>query len=470
MRTLDSVFIDGVWRKAQGTRRVLLAPATEVPFASVCDGTACDVDDAVSAAQRAAESWAVMDAVERGQRVAAMGELLGECTDELIGDFATEIGTPIADARRLQVQTALHAFSQAPVLASHFASVAHLGAAQVRRVPIGVAACITPWNYPLYQIATKIVPALVAGATVVLKPSELAPLSVHVLSRCAERAGLPAGVLNIVLGGAEVGRRLVEHPGVDVVSFTGSTATGRQVGAAAAATLKKVTLELGGKSPAVVLPDADLASAVRQTIAKCYQNAGQTCAALTRLLVSRKDLDACCALSAAMASEYRTGDPLDPATRLGPVISAQQRDRIVGMIQQALREGASLIAGGPLRPPGCPIGYYIQPTVLVVENSEAAIVQKEVFGPVLVIQPYDDVDQAVRRANGTPFGLSAAVWSADPDSAASVAKRLRAGSVSLNGAATHPDAPFGGFGASGYGRERGVYGLDTYSTTQTLNL
>jgi aldehyde dehydrogenase (NAD+) len=339
----------------------------------------------------------------------------------------------------------------------------------VRRVPVGVAACITPWNYPLYQIATKIVPALVAGTPVILKPSELAPLSVYALARCAQRAGLPAGVLNIVFGGAAIGQRLVEHPGVDVVSFTGSTITGRQVGALAGASLKKVALELGGKSATVVLSDADLPQAVRQTVSKCYQNAGQTCAALTRLVVARAHLDVACELAAAEASAYRIGDPMDPATRLGPVISAQQRDRIVQMIERATGEGADVVSGGPERPVDCTRGYYVKPTVLRVERPDTQIAQEEAFGPVLVVQPYDDEEQALAIANGTPFGLSGAVWSRDSARAGALAKRMRAGSVSINGAATHPEAPFGGFGASGFGRERGRYGLDTYSTTQAIH-
>jgi acyl-CoA reductase-like NAD-dependent aldehyde dehydrogenase len=469
MQTLDRLYIGGEWRQSCGDSRTLVAPATELPFASARDGTAHDVDGAVSAARRAALGWADNAPQERAALVSAIGLLLGEQVEALAHDFALEIGTPLSDSRRLQVELGLRVFAQAPALAEHLAAIEQLGNTQVRRVPVGVAACITPWNYPLYQIATKIVPALVAGTPVVLKPSELAPLSVYALARCAERAGLPPGVLNIVFGAAEIGRQLVGHPGIDVVSFTGSTATGRQVGAAAGSALKKVALELGGKSAAVVLADADLRSAVRQTLAKCLQNAGQTCAAFSRLLVSRSQLDEACELAAAEVATYRMGDPMDPSTRLGPVISVHQRERIVRMIRRAIEEGATVIAGGPERPLDCPRGYYVNPTVLVVEKSDTEIVQEEVFGPVLVIQPYEDEEEAVALANGTPFGLSGSVWSADPTHASAIAKRLRAGSVSINGAPTNPEAPFGGFGASGFGRERGRYGLETYSTTQALH-
>jgi aldehyde dehydrogenase (NAD+) len=469
MQVLDKSFIGGDWRPSHGETRTLLAPATELPHATLRYGTASDVDDAVDSARDALRGWSEKEPRERAAIVSEIGVLLGEGAEDLARDFASEIGTPIEDSRRLQVGLALRVFAQAAALATYIATPEQLGETQVRRVPVGVAACITPWNYPLYQIATKIVPALVAGTPVILKPSELAPLSVYALARCAQRAGLPAGVLNIVFGGAAIGQRLVEHPGVDVVSFTGSTITGRQVGALAGANLKKVALELGGKSAAVVLPDADLPQAVRQTVSKCYQNAGQTCAALTRLVVARAHLDVACELAAAEASAYRIGDPMDPATRLGPVISAQQRDRIVQMIERATGEGADVVSGGPERPVDCTRGYYVKPTVLRVERPDTQIAQEEAFGPVLVVQPYDDEEQALAIANGTPFGLSGAVWSRDSARAGALAKCMRAGSVSINGAATHPEAPFGGFGASGFGRERGRYGLDTYSTTQAIH-
>jgi aldehyde dehydrogenase (NAD+) len=469
MQILESLFIGGTWREAKGVSRTLLAPATELPHATVRDAVASDVDDAVRAARGAGREWAQTSPSVRGALVAAIGVALSERAEKLGHDFAVEIGTPIADARRLQVQLALSVFAQAPALATHFAAPEHLGGTQVWRVPTGVAACITPWNYPLYQIATKIVPALVAGSPVILKPSELAPLSVYALAECAQQVGLPPGVLNIVIGGPAIGRQLIEHDEVDVVSFTGSTATGRQVGAIAGGALKKVTLELGGKSAAIVLDDADLPRAVQQTLAKCYQNAGQTCAALTRLLVPRAQLAAAGALAASEAATYRVGDPFDPATRLGPLISVQQRDRVVRLIRRAIDQGVTIVSGGPNRPAECSRGYYVQPTVLAAERPDVEIAQEEVFGPVLVLQPYEGEEEAVAIANGTPFGLSGAVWSKDPARAEGIARLLRAGSVSINGAPTHPDAPFGGFGASGYGRERGRYGLDSYATTQAVH-
>jgi acyl-CoA reductase-like NAD-dependent aldehyde dehydrogenase len=469
MRTVDTVFIAGAFKPAGGAEHTLVAPATESVHCSVRDADLADVDEAVSAARRAASAWAQMIPEKRGAFVASIGLILAERSEELARSFAIEIGTPLADARSLQVALALRVFAQAPALASAAAAEELIGSTRVRRVPIGVAACITPWNYPLYQIATKIVPALVAGATVVLKPSEIAPLSVQALAVAAQRTGLPPGVLNIVFGGAEIGRHLVTHPGIDVVSFTGSTMTGRQVAALAGDGLKKVSLELGGKSAGIALPDADLAQAVHQTLAKCYQNAGQTCAALTRLLVPRKQLGAAIGLAASEALIYRVGDPFESSTRLGPVASAGQWDKVTTLIQRGVAAGAELVCGGAERPREFQRGYYVAPTVMVTEQPTLEIAQTEIFGPVLTIIPYEDEIEAISIANGTPYSLAAAVWASDPGRAEGIASQLRAGSVSINGARTNPDAPFGGFGASGFGRERGRYGLDTYSTTQALH-
>ncbi len=470
LRNVDQLFIGGEWRKARGAPRTVVAPATELPLATFCDGSTADVDDAVGAAVDAAPRWAALDPRERTAFVTSIGECLAARADELAHEFAAEIGTPIADARRLHVELAVRAFRQAPALAAVVAATEQLDRSIVRRVPIGVGACITPWNYPLYQAATKIVPALVAGVPVVLKPSEIAPLSIIALAQATAEAKLPHGVLNVVFGaGADIGAHLVGHPGIDVISFTGSTGTGRRIAGLAGSLLKKVSLELGGKSASVVLDDADLPRAVGQTLEKCFQNAGQTCSALTRLLVPRRQFAAALELAGALALAYRVGDPFDPRTRLGPVISAAQRTRVTGMIRRALEDGATLISGGPERPNGPERGYFVAPTVLSVELAGIEIACEEVFGPVLTVHPYDDDEDAVRIANWTDFGLSGAVWSADPTRASALAQRLHAGSVSINGAPTHPEAPFGGFRNSGFGRERGRYGLDTYLTTQALH-
>ncbi len=463
------MFIGGEFRRATGAVHTLIAPATEHAHATVAYASVADVDAAVAAAQEAAAAWAAMAPAARAAVVATIGLQLQSQSEELARAFALEIGTPLAGAQQLQVDPALRAFAQAPDLATRVAAIEPLGTTRIRRVPIGVAACITPWNYPLYQVATKIVPALVAGVPVILKPSELAPLSLRALAEAAQLAGLPRGVLNIVLGGPEIGRHLVKHAGVDMVSFTGSTAIGREVAANAGAGLKKVTLELGGKSASIVLPDGDLPAAVRQTLAKCLQNAGQTCAALTRLLVPRQQLDAAVELAVSEALTYRMGDPFAPSTRLGPVISAAQRDKIIGLITRAVAAGAVARTGGAERQGLPERGYFVAPTVLEVAGSDFEIVQEEVFGPVLTLQAYETESEAVDAANDTVYGLAGAVWSKDPARAERVATQLRAGSVSINGARTHPEAPFGGFRASGFGRERGRHGLDAYLTLQALH-
>ncbi|MGH6632576.1 MAG: aldehyde dehydrogenase family protein, partial [Sphingopyxis sp.] len=383
---IDRLFIAGAWRAARGLPRPLIAPATELQLATICDASNADVDDAVDAAVSRAPHWAALDPRERAVFVAAIGECLAERADELAREFANEIGTPIAEARRLQVELAVSAFRQAPALAAVVGATEQLDRSIVRRVPIGVAACITPWNYPLYQAATKIVPALLAGVPVILKPSEIAPLSIVALAQAATDAGLPPGALNIVFGaGAQIGAHLAAHPGIDVVSFTGSTATGRRVAGLAGSLLKKVSLELGGKSASVVLEDADLPRAVGRTLEKCYQNAGQTCAALTRLLVPRSRLSLALELAGSLAAAYRVGDPCDPRTRLGPVISAAQRTQVTGMIQRALDGGAALVTGGPERPAGITRGYFVAPTVLAIERASMEVAREEVFGPVLTI-------------------------------------------------------------------------------------
>jgi acyl-CoA reductase-like NAD-dependent aldehyde dehydrogenase len=469
MQPKEIMFIGGEFRRATGAVHTLIAPATEHAHATVAYASVADVDAAVAAAQEAAAAWAAMAPAARAAVVATIGLQLQSQSEELARAFALEIGTPLAGAQQLQVDPALRAFAQAPDLATRVAAIEPLGTTRIRRVPIGVAACITPWNYPLYQVATKIVPALVAGVPVILKPSELAPLSLRALAEAAQLAGLPRGVLNIVLGGPEIGRHLVKHAGVDMVSFTGSTAIGREVAANAGAGLKKVTLELGGKSASIVLPDGDLPAAVRQTLAKCLQNSGQTCAALTRLLVPRQQLDAAVELAVSEALTYRMGDPFAPSTRLGPVISAAHRDKIIGLITRAVAAGAVARTGGAERQGLPERGYFVAPTVLEVAGSDFEIVQEEVFGPVLTLQAYETESEAVDAANDTVYGLAGAVWSRDPARAERLATQLRAGSVSINGARTHPEAPFGGFRASGFGRERGRHGLDAYLTLQALH-
>jgi acyl-CoA reductase-like NAD-dependent aldehyde dehydrogenase len=406
---------------------------------------------------------------QRATMLAAAGESLLRDADALASELSREIGTPIAQSRRLHIETAAHVFKQAPQWTHTTLAEADLGRTLLWRVPLGVAACITPWNYPLYLAACKVVPALLAGATVVLKPSELAPASMVRLTEALIDAGIPDGVFNMLFGGPETGEQLVSDPQVDVISFTGSTAVGRRIAESAGRSLKKVSLELGGKSASVVLEDAALAPAVEGTLQKCFQNAGQTCAALSRLLVPEARFAEACALAADRADALTIGDPLDPKTQIGPLICARQRDGAIELIETALRQGASRVAGDPQRLARLRHGYFVAPTVLAVRDPGLQIFQTEAFAPILTITPYRDEEEAVALANATPFGLSGAVWSLDEEHALAVARRLRAGSVGINGARTHPDAPFGGFGASGFGRERGPLALDEFRTTQAVN-
>ena len=343
-----------------------------------------------------------------------------------------------------------------------------IGHSLVQQLPVGVAACITPWNYPLHQITGKVAPALLAGCTVVLKPSELAPSSAFLLAQAVAQAGLPLGVFNLVHGsGPEVGEALVAHPEVDLVSFTGSTRAGQRIAAVAGQDIKRLALELGGKSAAVVLPGADLAAAVKATLAGCFLNSGQTCSATTRLLVPREQAQQAAHLAAELAPSWRMGDPADPATRLGPLVSAAQREKVRAMVDAARAEGAVLVTPeGPLPPHG----FFFPPTVLHQVTPQMAIAREEVFGPVLVILPYDGVDEAVAIANGTDYGLAATVWAATPAAALPVAQRLRAGQVDINGAPFNPQAPFGGFKRSGVGRENGRFGIEEFLEPRSLQL
>ncbi|MBS0365672.1 MAG: aldehyde dehydrogenase family protein [Proteobacteria bacterium] len=468
MQRFDNFYADGRWHPAQGDEITLYNPTTEEPSAAVRFATVNQVRLATAAAAAALPAWSARPMGERAAILAAAGEALVAQADELARTLSAEVGTPIAQSRRLHVQTAIHTLLQAPRWAQQQQPQEGPGRTLVEQIPIGVAACVTPWNYPLYLAATKIVPALLSGASVVLKPSELAPASIAALVGAFERARLPPGVLNVVFGGAATGEALIRDRQVEVISFTGSTAVGRQIAAIGGGLLKKVSLELGGKSPSVVLPDAALARAVSGTLQKAFQNAGQTCTASSRLLVPQAQFSEACELAAAGARALRSGDPLDPQTELGPLISAAQRSRAMQLIATAVQQGAHLLAGGAGAPRPAR-GYFVPPTVFATADPALEIVQTEAFAPVLVIMAYRGLDHAVELANATPFGLSAAVWSADEAQAMAVARRVRAGSVSINGAHTHPDAPFGGFGASGLGRERGPLALEEFRATRSLH-
>ena len=341
----------------------------------------------------------------------------------------------------------------------------------VAREPIGVVGCITPWNYPLHQVVAKVGPAIAAGCTVVLKPSEVAPLTSFMLAEIIDEVGLPAGVFNLVTGyGAVVGEALAGHPDVDMVSFTGSTRAGRRVSEVAAATVKKVALELGGKSANVILDDADFEKAVASGVGNCYFNSGQTCSALTRMLVPRSRHDEAAAIAARVANGFTVGDPRTGKFKLGPLVSATQRDRVVAYIKKGIAEGATLVAGGPEPPEGLEKGYFVRPTVFANVRNDMTIAREEIFGPVLSIIPYDDEEDAVRLANDTIYGLGGGVWSGDPERARRVARRLRTGQVEVNGGRFNALAPFGGYKQSGNGREFGKYGLEEFLVIKAMLL
>ncbi len=456
------VHVDGQWRAPRtGGRGAVEDPATEELIGTTAEAGAADVDDAVRAARDAFGDWGTSRVEERLDVLRSWHRVLGSHHDLLVDTTVAEVGAPVGIATEAHVGMGLAVLEayldEAPLVAWQ----EQVRTSLVLREPIGVAACITPWNWPLYQVLAKIGGALVAGCTVVLKPAELTPLSAYLLMDAAVEAGLPAGVLNLVPGkGSVVGEAMAGHPDVDVVSFTGSTGVGAHVSSVAAQTIKRVCLELGGKSSSVVLSDADLAEAVRGSVGGAMLNSGQTCSAWSRLLVPREQYADAVDLAAQAVTTMRVGDPRDPATDLGPVISEKQRSDVVAHVARAVEDGARVVTGGAARPQGR--GHFVTPTVLADVPDDAAILREEVFGPVLTVEAYDDVDDAVRRANATPYGLHGAVWSGDADRALALARRLRTGQVDLNGAEFNPAAPFGGYGRSGNGREMGRWGIEDF--------
>ncbi len=468
---MQSNYINGAWIPSASEAGIdVVNPATRAVIDRVPAGHPADVDAAVAAARTAFPGWAGTDAAERAQHLEAARQLLAERADSVAAAISADMGSPLGFARAVQVGTPLAVLaSYVDLLGSYDFGGERVGNSLVVREPAGVVGAITPWNYPLHQVVAKVAAALAAGCTIVLKPSEVAPLAAYALAAIFAETGLPAGVFNLVSGtGPVTGEAIAGHPGIDVVSFTGSVGAGSRVAAVAAATVKRVTLELGGKSANVILPDADLATAVKVGVAKAFINAGQTCTALTRMLVHQDVYDEAVGLAAKNAERYQPGDPLAEGTRLGPLASAAQRERVIGYIEQGIAEGARLATGGTERPDGLVTGSYVLPTVFADVTPEMVIAQEEIFGPVLCVIGYATEDEAVTIANGTPYGLAAGVWSADQDHAVAVARRLRAGQVEVNGGAFNVAAPFGGFGQSGYGRELGVHGLEEFLELKAL--
>ena len=473
----DKIYIDGAWVPSAGTGSIDVFDSTngEV-IGHIPAGTAADVDAAVKAARAAFDGWAATSTEERAKYCSRIAEGLGARMDEIATVVTREAGMPKWLSLLVQAGLPINSFGTAAALAESYQYETTLGSSLVVKEPVGVVGAITPWNYPLHQIAAKVAYAIAAGCTVVLKPSEIAPLDAYILAEVIHDVGLPAGVFNLVTGtGAEVGQAISEHPGVDMVSFTGSTRAGKAVAAAASGSLKRVALELGGKSANILLDDLDDAGfekAVRDGVGKAYLNSGQTCTALTRMLVPTARLaDAERIAADEVETNYQPSDPFADGARLGPLSSQAQVDRVTGYIQKGIDEGAKLVTGGPERPEGLDAkGYYVRPTVFSNVTNDMTIAQEEIFGPVLSILAYDGDDAAVTIANDSPYGLSGGVWSADSDRAKGVAKRIRTGQIEVNGGAFNPNAPFGGYKQSGYGREYGESGFEEFLETKSMQL
>lgn len=459
----QSFYINGEWVRpdARPTHDVI-NPATEQPFTQISMGTAEDVDAAVRAARQAFPGWSTTSVEERQQILGRIVDGIKARAEELAQAISQEMGAPIGFARSAQVGTGIAHFATARQILANYPFEEARGTTQVLREPIGVCGLITPWNWPLNQVACKVAPALATGCTMVIKPSEMAPVSAMILAEIIHDAGVPAGVFNLVNGdGQSVGTRISSHPDIDMVSFTGSTRAGQQVAIAAAPTIKRVSQELGGKSANIILDDADFPAALKGSVFGCFGNAGQSCNAPTRMLVPQARMQEVIDIVTAVASKAMPGNPADEATRIGPVSSQAQFDKVQGLIQQGVDEGATLIAGGPGRPTGLDTGYYVRPTVFANVTNDMTIAREEIFGPVLVIIGYQDDDDAVRIANDSVYGLSGYVWGSAPR-AREVARRLRTGMVHLNGAAPDFNAPFGGYKQSGNGREWGIEGFHEF--------
>lgn len=445
----------------------MVNPATEQAIGHVPHGTAADVDAAVAAARRAFDPD--VDLAERRRRVDSIIEATTRHLPRISALITAEMGAPVRIAESVQTQVPVAVARGILEVLDQPVEEERIGNSVILREPYGVVGAITPWNYPLYQVVAKLVPAIAAGCTIVLKPSNEAPLSVFALFDALHEAGLPPGAVNLVSGpGRVVGEAIASHPDVDFVSFTGSTGAGARVAELAGKAVSKVALELGGKSANIILDDADLATAVKVGVSNAFLNGGQTCMAWTRMLVPADRYEEALALATAAAAKLTVGDPTDPATRLGPSATASQFATVRGFIDRAVAAGARVVTGGSQQV--LPTGYFLAPTVLADVDPMAEVAQEEVFGPVLVILPFADDDDAVRIANCTPHGLAGAVWSGDQHRAVAVARRVRTGQLDINGGAYNPRAPFGGYKSSGFGRELGSYGYKEYLQIKSLQL
>jgi acyl-CoA reductase-like NAD-dependent aldehyde dehydrogenase len=466
----DSFYINGQWVKATSSETLeVFSSGNGELFATIPAGTVDEANAAVEAAAAAFTSWSETPVKERAEYLTRVSEKLAERADELALIFANEVGMPLMLSKGVQAGMPTATFADVATRANEFEFEHEVGNSTIVREAVGVVAAITPWNYPLHQIANKVAPALAAGCTVVLKPSEVAPINAFILAEIMHEIGLPKGVFNLVTGlGPVVGEAIVAHPKTDMVSFTGSTRAGKRVMQIAAEMVKRVSLELGGKSANVILEDADLAKAIPDALFKCYLNSGQTCSALTRLVVPRSKLNEIEDIAIAAAAGFAPADPVTGMSLLGPLVSAAQQQRVRDYINKGVAEGARLIVGGADAPEGLEQGYYVQPTIFTDVLNSMTIAQEEIFGPVLSIIPYDTEEEAVAIANDSLYGLAGGVWAGSEDKAREVARKIRTGQVEINGGAFNLVAPFGGYKQSGIGRELGQFGFEEFLEVKSI--
>jgi acyl-CoA reductase-like NAD-dependent aldehyde dehydrogenase len=466
----DSFYINGEWVKAESSETLeVTTSGTGERYATIPAGSVEEANRAVEAAAAAFTGWSNTSPKERGEFLMRISEKLAERDDELALIIANEVGMPLMLSKGIQVGLPTMAFAENATRAAEFEWEEELGNSTYVREPVGVVAAITPWNYPLYQVSLKVGAALAAGCTVVLKPSEVAPINAFILADIIDEVGLPKGVFNLITGlGPVVGEAIVVHPKTDMVSFTGSTRAGKRVMQLASEMVKRVSLELGGKSANVLLEDADFPKAVADGIFQCYLNSGQTCSALTRMVVPRSKLAEVEDLAVATSAGFAPSDPITGSSLLGPLVSAVQQQRVRDYINKGIDEGARLITGGTTPPEGLEQGFYVQPTIFSDVRTDMTIAQEEIFGPVLSIIPYDTEEEAIEIANDSAYGLAGGVWAGTDEKAFEVARKIRTGQLSINGGAFNPLAPFGGYKQSGIGRERGLYGFEEFLEVKAI--
>lgn len=469
MPSYDKHYYDGAWQQSSGSETLaVVSSATEQEFARVPRGTADDVDRAVKAARAAFDSWSRVSVEDRAQWLEKLAEAMKQRVPQIAEAISHEVGTALGYATKVQVEFPIMMIGMNAKFIREAKLKEELGNSIIFKEPVGVVGCITPWNYPLHQIVCKIAPALAAGCTVVLKPAEMAPLSAFFLAEAAHDIGLPRGVFNVVSGsGRVVGEAIVAHPDVDMVSFTGSLAAGRRIASVAGDAIKKVCLELGGKSAFVVLDDAPFEKAIPAGVNNCMQNSGQTCSAWTRMLVPRARHDEAVEMAKAQLAKLTLGDPFDKNTRLGPLASAAQRDSVLEYIEKGKKEGATVVAGGG-KPAHLQKGFYVEPTIFANVDNKMTVAQEEIFGPVLSIIPYDSEQEAIAIANDSQYGLAGGVWAGSEERALDVAKQLRTGQVDINGGRFNALAPFGGYKKSGIGREIGPLAIEEFFQLKSI--